>query len=123
MYGRCVSMRIESVSEYFTSRHAAQSQPSENRVFTGKNFMNTNQQQTEQIHNNDVKQAVQNLNTFIEPLQTNLKFQYHEDLNEYYVEVVNLLTDEVIREIPPKKLLDMYAAMADFMGLLIDKKI
>lgn len=116
-------MRIDNVSEYVTSRHAGQSQLSGNRAFTGQNHLDTNQQGEKQIHLDDVKQAVHNLNTFIQPLQTNLKFQYHEDLNEYYVEVINPMTDEVIREIPPKKLLDMYAAMADFMGLLIDKKI
>ena len=31
--------------------------------------------------------------------------------------------EEVIREIPPKKMLDMYAEMADFMGLLVNKRI
>lgn len=71
----------------------------------------------------DVERTVNNLNRFMEPLRTNLKFTLHNELNEYYVEVINPMTDEVIREIPPKKFLDMYAAMADFMGLLIDKKI
>lgn len=70
-----------------------------------------------------VEAMVNNLNDFIEPLRTNLKFQFHEKLNEYYVEVVNPLTDEVIKEIPPKKMLDMYADMAELMGIIIDRKI
>jgi|SRR5690625_4558653 len=71
----------------------------------------------------DVKTTVEKLNDFMDPVRTNLKFVFHEDLHEYYVTVINPLTDEVIREIPPKKMLDMYAAMTEFMGLLVDEKI
>ncbi|NBJ69602.1 MULTISPECIES: flagellar protein FlaG [Clostridia] len=70
-----------------------------------------------------LKTAVDKLNEFIEPLRTDLRFKYHEKLNEYYVAVVNPLTDEIIKEIPPKKMLDMYADMAELMGILIDEKI
>ena len=48
---------------------------------------------------------------------------FHEKLNEYYVTVIDPQTDEIIREIPPKKMLDMYAAMADYIGILIDEKV
>lgn len=75
------------------------------------------------IQAKDVQSAVTILNGFIDPSRTNLKFVYHEQLNEYYVTVVNPLTNETVREIPPKKMLDMYAAMAEFMGILIDTKI
>lgn len=75
-------------------------------------------------HSKDqVEMMVDKLNDFIEPLRTNLKFQFHEKLNEYYVEVVNPLTNEIIKEIPPKKMLDMYADMAELMGIIIDRKI
>jgi len=73
-------------------------------------------------NNKHVENMVDKLNDFIEPLRTNLKFQLHEKLNEYYVEVVNSQTKEVIKEIPPKEMLDMYAEMAELMGLIIDKK-
>lgn len=75
------------------------------------------------INKDKVETVVSQLNGFIEPLQTNLQFKLHEELNEYYVTVVNPLTNEVIKEIPPKKMLDMYAEMAQFMGILIDEKI
>lgn len=78
----------------------------------------------EEIINTDkVKTVVEKLNEFTEALRTDLKFEYHEKLDEYYVTVVNPLTDEVIKEIPPKNMLDMYAAMAEFMGILVDEKI
>lgn len=75
------------------------------------------------IDKKDVKSTVERLNEFNDPVLTNLKFVFHEDLHEYYVTVVNPLTNEVIKEIPPKKLLDMYAAMSEYMGILVDERI
>lgn len=75
------------------------------------------------INKEDIEKVTSKLNEFIEPLRTNLKFEYHEKLHEYYVTVVDQKTKEVIKEIPSREMLDMYAAMADFMGLLVDEKI
>ncbi|SNS78928.1 flagellar protein FlaG [Bacillus sp. OK838] len=70
-----------------------------------------------------VNEVVESLNTFLDPTQTIIRFEYHEELNEYYVKVVDDVTDETIREIPPKKLLDFYAAMTEFVGIMVDEKI
>jgi flagellar protein FlaG len=39
------------------------------------------------------------------------------------VQIVDEVTMEVVKEIPNKKFLDMYAEMIDFMGIFVDKKI
>src|SRR5690625_2325546 len=70
-----------------------------------------------------VKSMVDGLNDILDPLDKGFKFEFHEDLERYYVTVVNKQTNEVIKEIPPKKLLDAHALMIDFMGLLVDEKI
>ncbi|OIK11424.1 flagellar protein FlaG [Bacillus sp. MUM 13] len=70
-----------------------------------------------------VEEVVDSLNQFLEPTHTSLKFKLHEKLNEYYVSVIDDKTQETIREIPSKKLLDFYAAMTDFVGIMVDKKI
>ena len=70
-----------------------------------------------------VQEVVESLNTFLNPIHTAVRFEYHEKLNEYYVKVVDDVTDETIREIPPKKLLDFYAAMTEFVGIMVDEKI
>ncbi|MGM8212556.1 flagellar protein FlaG [Virgibacillus sp. W0430] len=95
--------------------------PSINRIANQSNVENERNDETIRIE--DVETIVDQMNGFIDPLQTNLKFVLHDELNEYYVTVVDPVTSEVIKEIPPKKMLDMYAAMADFMGILIDEKI
>ncbi|MFD1038879.1 flagellar protein FlaG [Virgibacillus byunsanensis] len=75
------------------------------------------------ITTEEVETVVSKLNEFMEPERTNLKFELHDKLDKYYVKVVNTSTDEVVKEIPPEKMLDMYAAMAEFMGFLVDEKV
>ncbi|MBP2241996.1 flagellar protein FlaG [Cytobacillus eiseniae] len=71
----------------------------------------------------EVREIVDSMNTFLEPAQTSIRFEYHEKLNEYYVRIVNDTTEETVKEIPSKKLLDFYAAMTEFVGLMVDEKI
>ncbi|WP_397537248.1 flagellar protein FlaG [Rummeliibacillus pycnus] len=66
--------------------------------------------------------AVNKLNEFMEYHQKNSKFVFHQDLNRYYVQVVDAQTEEVIKEIPPKELLDAYFEMQKLVGKLFDKK-
>ncbi|UJF27089.1 flagellar protein FlaG [Planococcus sp. 107-1] len=68
-------------------------------------------------------EKVEGMNDFLEPTNTSVKFQFHDELGEYYVQVIDTITDEVIKEIPNKKFLDMYASMAEFAGLLVDEKL
>ncbi|MED4917420.1 flagellar protein FlaG [Geobacillus thermodenitrificans] len=73
--------------------------------------------------NDELENVVNGLNELLQPSHTSIRFELHKELNEYYVQVVDVKTQEVVREIPPKKLLDMYAAMMEFVGLLVDRKI
>ncbi|GGA18533.1 hypothetical protein GCM10011384_04590 [Psychrobacillus lasiicapitis] len=69
------------------------------------------------------KKMTESMNKFLETTSTELRFKYHEQLDTYYMTLIDTKTEEVVREIPAKKILDMYAAMQDFMGLFVDKKI
>nr|WP_289037040.1 flagellar protein FlaG [uncultured Allobacillus sp.] len=77
----------------------------------------------QQTRKEEAAELVKGLNDFIEPMHTSIKFELHDKLDRYYVSVIDKNTDEVIKEIPPKKMLDMYAAMAEFMGFIVDEKV
>ncbi|QDP41272.1 flagellar protein FlaG [Radiobacillus deserti] len=77
----------------------------------------------EKVDKQQVKDITEKFNNFLDPNKTALKFQFHDKLDEYYVTIINPETKEVLKEIPPKKLLDVYAAMAEFMGFIVDEKI
>ncbi|MGP4073872.1 flagellar protein FlaG [Piscibacillus sp. B03] len=80
-------------------------------------------QPVEEITKEKAEELVEGLNDFLEPMNTSVQFEFHDKLDRYYVSVVDRETDEVVKEIPPKKLLDVYAAMAEFMGFIVDERI
>ncbi|EST10658.1 flagellar protein FlaG [Sporolactobacillus laevolacticus] len=62
-------------------------------------------------------------NKLLNPELTEMHYVLHDKLNKYYVQVEDVKTHRVIREIPPKKFMDMYAAIAEKLGLIVNKKI
>ncbi|WP_428911000.1 flagellar protein FlaG [Niallia sp. Krafla_26] len=76
-----------------------------------------------EVDKEKMEEVVKGMNDFLNPVNTSIKFVLHDKLNDYYVTVVDDKTQEVIKEIPSKKLLDTYANMMEFVGLLVDKKI
>lgn len=77
----------------------------------------------QKVDKDKVSATVEQMNEFIKLSNTNLKFVFHDELSEYYVTVIDTETNEVLREIPPKKMLDMYSAMIKYIGILVDKKV
>ncbi|WLR49259.1 flagellar protein FlaG [Halobacillus litoralis] len=71
----------------------------------------------------NLKQAAEDMNVFFKAVNTSLRFQFHDKLEEYYVTIVDSDTEEIVKEIPPKKLLDMYASIAERLGFIVDEKI
>ncbi|MBM7700753.1 flagellar protein FlaG [Kurthia huakuii] len=64
--------------------------------------------------------AVNKLNEFMEYSQKSSKFIFHKDLERYYVEVVDAQSQEVVKEVPPKALLDAYYEMQKLAGKIFD---
>jgi flagellar protein FlaG len=52
-----------------------------------------------------------------------LKFDLHEATGRTMVKVIDRETEEVIREFPPEKVLDLAAKMEEMLGILFDQKI
>lgn len=71
-----------------------------------------------------VKEAVDDLNKQIKQnnKHTNLSFKYHDETNRISITIKDSETDEVIKEIPPEKALDMLAKAWEMAGLLVDEK-
>ncbi|WP_240374392.1 flagellar protein FlaG [Bacillus piscicola] len=77
----------------------------------------------EQVDAAELQDQVESMNSMLESNYTNLKFNVHEQLDRVYVQVLERDSEEVIREIPPKKFLDMVASMLEQIGLLVDEKV
>jgi flagellar protein FlaG len=68
-------------------------------------------------------EAIENANKALKGADKRFEFSIHEGTKEIMVKVINDETDEIIREIPPEKILDMVAKMWEMAGLLVDRKI
>ncbi|WP_080844006.1 flagellar protein FlaG [Cytobacillus gottheilii] len=124
-----VSNNIQSSSNNYAVKTEMNSSPS--------NLLESSQQKTVQefstqlIEKNsksnfdkqEVEHIVKGMNEFLKPHYSSVSFKLHEELEKYYVEVIDKETKEVIREIPNKEILDMYAKMKEYLGLFIDEKL
>ena len=70
-----------------------------------------------------VQEAVGKMNEMLEVTNSTAKFIYHDGLERYYVTVVDRETEEVVKEIPPKKILDAFYEMQKMLGMIVDEKI
>lgn len=52
-----------------------------------------------------------------------LEFSIHEKTKQIMVKIIDVNTDETIREIPPEKILDMVAYICEAAGLLVDERV
>ena len=119
-----ISSSLSSTYMYEKTADRLAEQPKQEQ--TTLQQMNAKQEEertSKEISKEKLEEIVKGMNEFLQPSHTSLKFAVHEDLKEYYVQLIDDRTKEVVREIPPKKLLDMYAAMMKFVGLIVDRKI
>lgn len=83
-------------------------------------------QTDQEVAPDKIKAAVDDLNKTVKqasPMHhTQLSFKYHEDTNRISITVTDSDTDEVIREIPPEKTLDMLAKAWEMAGPLVDER-
>ncbi|MBO1511731.1 flagellar protein FlaG [Metabacillus bambusae] len=116
-------MFVEPISSPLASHNIESTKTSGNKEIIPTNQEQIQVKSEEKPKIEEVENIVNSMNDFLQASYTHVKFEFHEKLNEYYVTIVDNETDEVVREIPSKKLLDIYSAMAEFLGFIIDEKV
>uniref|UniRef100_A0A7C5V305 Flagellar protein FlaG n=1 Tax=Caldicellulosiruptor owensensis TaxID=55205 RepID=A0A7C5V305_9FIRM len=61
-------------------------------------------------------------NKAFEAKYTRLEFSIHKDTHEIVVKVYDKETNELIREIPPEKILDIIAKLWELAGIFVDER-
>ncbi|AJK89315.1 MULTISPECIES: flagellar protein FlaG [Lysinibacillus] len=77
----------------------------------------------QEISKDKLQNVVDTVNEFLQINHNASKFVLHDGLDRYFVQVVNIQTEEVVKEIPPKKLLDAFYEMQKLLGMVVDEKI
>jgi len=67
-------------------------------------------------------EVVERLNMAMRALSTRLKFEKHEASGRFVVRVINEENNEVLREIPPERVLDMMMHLRRMVGVLVDER-
>src|SRR5690606_10821469 len=75
------------------------------------------------IAQDDVLQAVKQANKALEGTNRRFEYSVHEQTKTLMIKVINSDTDEIIREIPPEKILDLIAKLWELTGLIVDEKM
>ncbi|MDP3177942.1 MAG: flagellar protein FlaG [Spirochaetaceae bacterium] len=68
----------------------------------------------------DLNTAIRDLQRVSEAFNRRLSFSLNEKLGQVVVKVIDIDTDKVVREIPPKELQHVYERIRDVIGLLFD---
>ena len=69
-----------------------------------------------------IKSEISKANNRLRSHNTRCEFSYHEETRRVSIKVMDKETEEVIREIPPEKTLEMIEKMWELVGLLVDEK-
>lgn len=65
---------------------------------------------------------IERANRAIAGATCNFEYSIHEKTKEIMVKVIDRDTKEVIREIPPERILDLVAKMWEMAGILVDER-
>lgn len=66
--------------------------------------------------------AVDKANKVLFKNNTHLQFRVHEKTNEVMVKIIDDVTGDVVKEIPPEKMLDLVAKLWEIAGIIVDEK-
>ena len=86
-------------------------------------FESSNTSKQQEVSFEKLNKAVDAMNEFLKIEKRSAQFVFHEGLDKYYVRLVNAETEEVVKEIPPEKLLDAFYEMQKLAGMIVDEKI
>lgn len=76
--------------------------------------------EAEEITKSDIEKSVNKMNEHIVGINAQLQYRIHEGTDRIMVKLVDTESNEVIREIPPEKMLDLVAGIWERVGLVID---
>lgn len=75
-----------------------------------------------QAKQEDVEQAVKEVNEFVQPINNALSFSLDQESDKMVVKVIDQGTKEVIRQIPSEEMLALAKALDTMKGLLVQQK-
>ncbi|PSL48604.1 flagellar protein FlaG [Salsuginibacillus halophilus] len=118
-----ISLPSNQTTASKTKQQSAEEPPKQQDTMAAQIRETVREGKEQAVDREELQDKVDGMNGFLEANFTDLKFEMHDDLERTYVQVVERSSEEVVREVPPEKFLDMQAAMLENVGLLVDKSV
>lgn len=93
-----------------------------NAVHLASQTPNATQADQSAAHRQDVESAVKKANDFVQASAREIQFSVDNSTGETVVKVVDQATNQVIRQIPSKEMLEISQALDHLQGLLVKQK-
>lgn len=68
-------------------------------------------------------ESIESANKHFIAFDRRFEFSIHEKTKQIMVKIVDVNTEEIIREIPPEKILDLVAAIWEIAGIIVDERV
>jgi len=75
------------------------------------------------ISENQISEAVRRANRSLEWAKRHFEYSFHDKTNTFVVRVYDSESEELIREIPPERILDLVARLWEIAGLIVDERV
>ena len=108
-----VAVKLNSAESYLPVKK--EQQPQANVVANGTE----NKQVEKEVSEKEVILAIEKANQTLQYYDTRAEFSIHEETRQIMIKIYK--NDEVIREIPSEKILDMVAKMIELAGIFVDE--
>ncbi|MCS7228948.1 MAG: flagellar protein FlaG [Candidatus Kryptonium sp.] len=80
-------------------------------------------QNERKISMEEVEKIIKELNQFIQIFNTKITFEIDKEARKTVLKIVDVETNEIIRQIPPKELLIISKRISELLGLIINEKV
>lgn len=71
----------------------------------------------------ELEDKIEDMNNILETLEENLSFKLHDETERLMVQVIDIKTKEVLKEMPPEEMLDLAARIHRMVGVIIDEEV
>jgi flagellar protein FlaG len=75
------------------------------------------------IREKDLQKAVNEVNKTLDKDKTHIEYEVYGKFKDITIRIVDNETKKVIKEMPPKNIIDMIAKFCEMAGLFLDQKV
>ncbi|MBC2398423.1 flagellar protein FlaG [Clostridium tetanomorphum] len=86
------------------------------------NAINNSNNDNGNVREEDVKKSVDKLNKLLEGKATYVEYEVYGKLKSITIKIMDSNTKKVVKEIPPKKIIDMVDKLCELAGMFMDEK-